>query len=527
MKKLILSFVLILFTLAVFGQGSKAEYTVRKIHFIPKFELALHNPYNWIVLNEVNKSSTALDGYLWHWNDHLYIKLNGVDYQLDQQGGGITTLNTLTGITQTFATGTSGTDFGISSSGTTHTFNIPTASASNRGALSTSDWTTFNNKVATTRTISTTSPLSGGGDLSANRTLAIADAAADGSTKGAASFTSSDFNSSSGNISIDYTNSQASSALSKGFLTSADWTTFNNKVSSTLTISTTSPLTGGGDLSTNRTFAISDAAADATTKGAATFTANDFNSSSGNISLDYTNGQASSSSTKGFLTSADWSTFNGKVGGSGTSGRLTLWSGSGTISSSANATYNSATDELIAGGIELDDNTIKTPSGDLQIDATADISFLKAPKYAPGALSSGPANVNFLTIDPVTLQTEYTTGAAGDAGTYTPTYTLGLNADAAVINDVQYMRVGTVVHVSGTIYVDPTIISTATAVDMSLPVASNFTNAVQATGTAIEWNGTNVGVVISEATNNRVTFSLVPNHTNSRLYYFTYTYQIL
>lgn len=72
-------------------------------------------------------------------------------------------------------------------------------------------------KVPTTRTISTTSPLSGGGDLSANRTLTIADAAADATTKGAATFTAADFNSSSGNISIDYTNGQAASESVKGF----------------------------------------------------------------------------------------------------------------------------------------------------------------------------------------------------------------------------------------------------------------------------------------------------------------------
>lgn len=63
-------------------------------------------------------------------------------------GSGITSLNALTGTTQTFATGTTGTDFGISSSGSTHTFNLPTASASNRGLLSTADWSTFNNKIS-------------------------------------------------------------------------------------------------------------------------------------------------------------------------------------------------------------------------------------------------------------------------------------------------------------------------------------------------------------------------------------------
>lgn len=58
-------------------------------------------------------------------------------------GGGIGTLNGLTAATQTFATGTAGTDFNIVSSISTHTFNFPTASASNRGLLGTADFATF------------------------------------------------------------------------------------------------------------------------------------------------------------------------------------------------------------------------------------------------------------------------------------------------------------------------------------------------------------------------------------------------
>jgi len=62
-------------------------------------------------------------------------------------GGGITSLNSLTGSTQTFSTGNTGSDFNISSVGTTHTFNIPTASSANRGLLSSTDWSIFNNKI--------------------------------------------------------------------------------------------------------------------------------------------------------------------------------------------------------------------------------------------------------------------------------------------------------------------------------------------------------------------------------------------
>jgi hypothetical protein len=59
---------------------------------------------------------------------------------------GLSSLNGLTESTQNFAVGTSGTDFAISSAGSTHTFNLPTASAANRGALSSADWSTFNGK---------------------------------------------------------------------------------------------------------------------------------------------------------------------------------------------------------------------------------------------------------------------------------------------------------------------------------------------------------------------------------------------
>ena len=50
---------------------------------------------------------------------------------------------------------------------------IPKATTSADGYLNATDWTTFNGKVATTRLIGTTLPLTGGGDLSGDRNLSI------------------------------------------------------------------------------------------------------------------------------------------------------------------------------------------------------------------------------------------------------------------------------------------------------------------------------------------------------------------
>jgi hypothetical protein len=60
---------------------------------------------------------------------------------------GLTSLNNLTRQVQFLATGTSGTDFNISSSTATHTFNIPSASASNRGLITTGTQTIAGDKT--------------------------------------------------------------------------------------------------------------------------------------------------------------------------------------------------------------------------------------------------------------------------------------------------------------------------------------------------------------------------------------------
>lgn len=79
----------------------------------------------------------------------LYMRTSaGTETELTNvAGSGIGTLNTLTASTQTFATGTTGSDFNINSTGSAHTFNIPDAAASTRGLVSTGTQTFNGNKT--------------------------------------------------------------------------------------------------------------------------------------------------------------------------------------------------------------------------------------------------------------------------------------------------------------------------------------------------------------------------------------------
>ena len=99
----------------------------------------------------------------------IYVNVSGRTVTLHTENGhlcqvvttlskGMVSLNNLTDQSQFLTTGTAGTNFTIASTGDTHTFNLPVASATNTGKLSSTDWTTFNNKQNTI-----TDPITGTG----------------------------------------------------------------------------------------------------------------------------------------------------------------------------------------------------------------------------------------------------------------------------------------------------------------------------------------------------------------------------
>jgi hypothetical protein len=158
---------------------------------------------------------------------------------------GLTALNGLTNQVQFFAVGTAGTDFAISSVSDTHTFNLPTASATNRGALSSADWTTFNGKTSNLGTVTSVGLSS----------------ATSGVTIGSTPVTTS------GTITLAIATASGSQ---NGLLSSTDWTTFNGKQNAL-----TNPVTGTGTSGTLPKFTGS------TTIGNSLFTENGTNGAFG------------------------------------------------------------------------------------------------------------------------------------------------------------------------------------------------------------------------------------------------------
>jgi hypothetical protein len=258
---------------------------------------------------------------------------------------------------QFFAVGTSGTDFNIASSVDTHTFNLPTASGTNRGALSSGDWTTFNNKenaitAGTTaqyfrgdKTFQTlnTSVVPEGTNLyytearvNANTNVAANTAARHNAvTLGTANGLS---------LSTQVLSLGLASAGVTGALSGTDWSTFNSKQNA-LTLTTTG--TSGAATLVGSTLNIPQYQAAGTYVTAVT--ASSPLASSGGTTPNITIQQASGSQN-GFLSSTDWTTFNNKQNALNGTGFVKI---SGTTISYDNTNYLPLTGGTLTGTLNI------------------------------------------------------------------------------------------------------------------------------------------------------------------------------
>lgn len=115
------------------------------------------------------------------------------------------------------------------------------------------------------------------------------------------------------------------------------------------------------------------------------------------------------------------------------------------------------------------------------------------------------------------------------SGTYTPTLTNTANLDASTPYACQYLRVGSVVAVSGRIDADPTTPGTLTTIGISLPVASNFANPNELGGTgATADNLTEVSAgIFADTANDRATMQWRTTDITNHTMFFTLIYRVI
>jgi hypothetical protein len=225
---------LLIFANPTTGLAKKTTVT----NFKPSLQLVLSD------LNDVAVGDEAEGNILYYdsgdWKSDALKTINGTSLIgagniVIAGGSGLTSLNALTASTQTFATSSTGTDFTITSATSTHTFNLPSASATNRGLLTSANWTTFNNKQDTLvsgtniKTVNGTSILGSGNIVISGGTgLTSLNGLTSGTQLFAVASTGTDFTITSTTETHTFAIPTAS-ASARGLLSSANWTTFNNK----------------------------------------------------------------------------------------------------------------------------------------------------------------------------------------------------------------------------------------------------------------------------------------------------------
>ncbi|WP_413289846.1 hypothetical protein [Bdellovibrio sp. HCB337] len=93
-----------------------------------------------------NGTDGTVAGQMWYDSGVIKYFDGSTVKSLGVAGAGITNLNGLSAVTQSFVIDGAGSDFAVNSSGSAHTFSLPSASATNRGALTSADWSAFNAK---------------------------------------------------------------------------------------------------------------------------------------------------------------------------------------------------------------------------------------------------------------------------------------------------------------------------------------------------------------------------------------------
>lgn len=117
-------------------------------------------------------------------------------------------------------------------------------------------------------------------------------------------------------------------------------------------------------------------------------------------------------------------------------------------------------------------------------------------------------------------------GLVIDTGTYTPTLTGVANVNASTAYPLNWYRVGNTVTVAGRVNIEAATALLLTTLRVSLPIASNFTDANQAGGSGSCDATQATFAVKSDATNDNLLISFNVGNIDNAAFYFTATYKI-
>lgn len=129
------------------------------------------------------------------------------------------------------------------------------------------------------------------------------------------------------------------------------------------------------------------------------------------------------------------------------------------------------------------------------------------------AITGKPTNVSSLALSDLS------------SGTYTPITTDITNVDSSLGYASQYLRVGNTVTVSGALSINPTA-SGNTIVDITIPVASNFTASENAAGVMACPGVDQFGAITANTTDDRVRLRFLATDVDAKDWWFTFTYKV-
>lgn len=381
---------------------------------------------------------------------------------------GLTALNGLTAQVQNFAVGTTGTDFNIASSTATHTFNLPTASGTNRGALSSTDWTTFNNKENAITAGTTAQYYRGDKTFQTLNTSVVPEltnlyytearvnANANVAANTAARHNAVTLGTANGlSLSTQQLSLQLASGSQNGALSSTDWTTFNNKENAITAGTTAQYFRGDKTFQTLNTAAVPESGNLYFTNARAI----------ASVLTGYTSGAGTISASDSILSAIQ--KLNGNIGA--------LVTGVSSVNGQTGAVTLTTTN--IAEGTNL-------YYTEARVNANANVSANTAARHA--AVTLGTANGLSLSTQQLSLGL----ASAGVTGALSGTDWSTFNSKQQALNGTGFVKIsGTTIS-----YDNSTYLTTAAAASTYLPLAGGTM-----TGN-INWTANDVGLTWSRNT---------------------------